>query len=170
MNGIGYAYAMKFILFAFAIVFFPCGLTALDIQVSKKLAEGGDKSAQSNLGLIYYNGEGVPKDNKEALKWFKMSADQGDAVGQFNLGVMYYNGEGVRKDNKEAVKWYLKAAEQGEAMAQALMVLLDSDFSTVEKHVRSKVKSYDTDQDVFSNGSQSYGSKNLRWYTSIDRS
>ena len=62
------------------------------------------------------------------------------------------------------------AGHVDEELIRALMVLLDSDFSTVEKHVRSKVKSYDTDQDAFSNGSQSYGSKNLRWYTSIDRS
>ena len=62
------------------------------------------------------------------------------------------------------------AGHVDEELIKALMVLLDSDFTTVEKHVRSKVKSYDTDHDVFSNGSQSYGIENLRWYTSIDRS
>lgn len=37
------------------------------------------------------------------------------------------------------------AGHVDEELIRALMVLLDSDFSTVEKHVRSKVKSYDRD-------------------------
>ena len=35
----------------------------------KRLAEGGDKDAQSNLGFMYYEGEGVPLDYKKAFKW-----------------------------------------------------------------------------------------------------
>jgi len=81
-------------------------------------AERGDAKSQNSLGVIYHDGEEVPKDYAEAAKWFHKSAEQGVAIAQNNLGVMYYKGEGVPKDYTEAVKWYRKAAEQGFPMAQ----------------------------------------------------
>ena len=82
------------------------------------LAEQGDAVAQYNLGVMYRIGRGVPKDDKAAVKWWRLTADQGDAEAQYNLGVMYRTGEGVPKDDKEAVKWTRLAAGQGVAEAQ----------------------------------------------------
>ena len=48
--------------------------------------------AQNNLGLMYENGLGVPKDYDEAVKWYRLAAAQGDALAQNNLGWMYDNG------------------------------------------------------------------------------
>ena len=84
----------------------------------KAKAEKGNASAQSNLGVMYQYGLGVPEDDKEAVKWFRKAAEQGHLFAQYNLGVMYDNGLGVPEDDKEAVKWYRKAAEQGDADAQ----------------------------------------------------
>jgi len=84
----------------------------------KPLAEQGDASAQLNLGVMYHNGKGVPKDDREAVKWFRLAAEQGNAPAQSLLGLMYDEEEGVPKDDKEAVKWYRLAAEQGLADAQ----------------------------------------------------
>ena len=92
---------------------------ATALQEWTPLAEAGDTSAQFNLGLMYYNGLGVPQDYKEAIKWYTLAAEQGDADVQNNLGLMYYNGQGVPQDYKEAVKWYTLAAEQGFALAQS---------------------------------------------------
>ena len=50
---------------------------------------GWDGEAQNSLSLMYANGEGVPEDDAEAVKWYRLAADQGDAYAQFNLGVMY---------------------------------------------------------------------------------
>ena len=55
----------------------------------KPLAEGGDSAAQYNLGLMYKNGEGVPKNYKEALKWYKLATEQGFLIAPYNLGLMY---------------------------------------------------------------------------------
>jgi len=82
------------------------------------LAEQGDTFAQFNLGLMYDNGEGVPQDYAEALKWFRLAAERGNVTAQYNVGVMYDNGRGVPEDDAEAVKWYRLAAEQGYAKAQ----------------------------------------------------
>jgi TPR repeat protein len=81
-------------------------------------AEQGYASAQFSLGLMYSNGQGVPQDDKEALKWWRKAAEQGHGKAQFNLGVAYANDKGVAQDYKEAFKWYRKAAEQGLADAQ----------------------------------------------------
>ncbi|GHT32760.1 hypothetical protein AGMMS49592_0010 [Endomicrobiia bacterium] len=42
-----------------------------------KKAEQGFAEAQYNLGVMYYKGEGVKQDYKEAIKWFKKAAEQG---------------------------------------------------------------------------------------------
>ena len=88
------------------------------------LAERGDANAQRNLGQMYRNGEGVPKDDIEAVRWYKLAADQGDVNAQYNLGVMYGNGVGVPKDVAEAGRWYKLAAEQGNAGAQFILGLM----------------------------------------------
>lgn len=41
-------------------------------------AESGHAQAQFNLGICYYNGEGVLENESEAVKWLKKSAEQGD--------------------------------------------------------------------------------------------
>jgi len=91
--------------------------------VPQKLASAASllESASSlyNLGLMYANGTEVAKDEKEAVKFFKLAAEQGFAMAQFALGVMYANGRGVNKRFGEAAKWYRLAAEQGDAAAQS---------------------------------------------------
>jgi uncharacterized protein len=83
------------------------------------LAEQGNAVAQFNLGVMYDDGEGVPQNDAEAVKWYKLAAEQGDADAQYNLGVMYDDGEGVPQNDAEAVKWYKLAADQGNAKAQS---------------------------------------------------
>jgi TPR repeat protein len=84
----------------------------------KSLARRGDGDAQFNLGLMYYNAEGVEKDYKQALGWFTLAAEQGDSDAQYMVGAMYDKGRGVLQDYKQAVRWYTLAAEQGNAKAQ----------------------------------------------------
>ena len=82
------------------------------------LAEQGVADAQYNLGVMYDNGEGVPQDDKEAVKWYRLSAEQGIAKAQYVLGVKYETEQGVFQDYKKAVKWYRISAEQGLAESQ----------------------------------------------------
>ena len=85
----------------------------------KRLAEQGHARAQFSLGVIYADGQGVPKDEQQEMAWYRKAAEQGDAVAQFNLGLMYADGQGVPKDQQQAVVWYRKAAEKGHAGAQS---------------------------------------------------
>ena len=88
------------------------------------LAKQGDAAAQYNLGQMYRKGQGVPQDDKTAVKWYRLAAEQGDAFAQYNLGLMYEDGTGVPQDDKTAVKWYRLAAEQGNASAQYSLGLM----------------------------------------------
>jgi len=89
-------------------------------------AERGSSEAINLLGVITYQGEGVPKDPKKAFELWRGSAEQGNANAQFNLGVCYAKGQGVEKDEKEAVKWFTKSAEQGNEDAQKALGMLKS--------------------------------------------
>ena len=88
------------------------------------LAANGDAIAQFKLGFMYYRGNGVQQDYKEAASWYRKAAEQGNAPAQFYLGQMHDIGKGVPQDYQEASSWYRKAAEQGDAMAQLYLGFL----------------------------------------------
>ena len=87
----------------------------------RRWAEQGDATAQFNLGVMYYKGQGVQQDYAEAVKWWRQAAEQGEPDAQFLLGIAYENGYGVPEDHVEALKWCHQAAEQGHAEAQAAL-------------------------------------------------
>ncbi len=95
------------------------------------LAEQGNRGAQGFLGMLYYSGDGVTQDYKEAARWHRLAAEQGSSTSQSSLGLMYANGEGVTQDYKEAARWYRLSAEQGWATAQANLGVLYSNGTGV---------------------------------------
>ena len=74
----------------------------VDLVRRKQAAESGDVAEQLALGVMYGNGEGVPEDLIEAVKWLLLAAKQGDANAQSYLGFMYGEGRGVQEDPAEA--------------------------------------------------------------------
>lgn len=80
-------------------------------------AREGHADSQFNVALMYEQGIGVGKDEKEAFAWYDKSASQGNAAAQYNLGVLYENGRGTRIDFAKANEWYRKASVQGDALA-----------------------------------------------------
>ena len=113
-----------------------------DVDDCRVKAEQGDALAQNNLGGMYYNGQGVVQDDKEAVKWYTKASEQGDALAQNNLGGMYYNGQGVAQDDKEAVKWFRTSAEQGYSGAQNNLGLMYDNGQGVVQDYKESVKWY----------------------------
>ena len=66
---------------------------------------------------MYASGRGVPEDDAEAVRWYRLAAEQGYAGAQLNLGLMYANAEGVPKDDVTAYAWLNIAAAQGQSSA-----------------------------------------------------
>jgi hypothetical protein len=67
----------------------------------------GNAAAQDflSLGIGYANGQGIAKNDYEAVKWFRLAAEQGNPLGQAYLGMMYGSGRGVRQDYVLSYMW-----------------------------------------------------------------
>ena len=52
--------------------------------------------------MMYATGEGLAKDEREAVKWFRKAAEQGHVSAQFNLANMYDSGKGIPENDREA--------------------------------------------------------------------
>ena len=92
-----------------------------DLDDLRVRAEQGNAQAQLNLGNMYVNGRGVPEDDVEAVRWYRLAAEQGNAGAQGMLGAMYAEGDVVPQDYAEAVRWIRRGAEQGNAWAQGML-------------------------------------------------
>jgi TPR repeat protein len=67
---------------------------------------------------MYLSGEGVAKNDAEAVKWFRKAAEQGLANAQGILGIRYAKGEAVPQDYVLAYMWLHLATEGNQGAAQ----------------------------------------------------
>lgn len=81
-------------------------------------AHAGDARNQTLLGDHYRAGKGLPKNEIEAVKWYRKAADQGHAIAEFNLALCYEQGIGIPRNSEEAFRWYKLAAVHGNIEAQ----------------------------------------------------
>lgn len=83
-------------------------------QIFEPLAKCGSALAQNNLGALYGEGHGVPKDEVEAARWYQASASQGHSTAQANLGWFYWTGTVFQRDQDEAERYFRLSAAQGD--------------------------------------------------------
>jgi uncharacterized protein len=76
---------------------------------------------------MYFDGQGVPQDYAEAMRWFRLAAAQGHAEAQSKLGFMYVEGSGVPQDDAEALRWFRLSADQGNAVGQWMLGAMYAD-------------------------------------------
>jgi TonB family protein len=77
----------------------------------KPLAEAGDPEAQTLLGTMYLNGQGIEESSTEAYVWYSRAAHQGNTEAQIALSDMYRMGNGVEKNALLAAYWRSLAAD-----------------------------------------------------------
>jgi uncharacterized protein len=124
------------------------------------------------MELMYANGQRVPQDDEEDLKWYRLmtkenivqekvwiyelakknvpqalkalsnDAENGDPKAQMKLGMMLQLGLVVQKDEIEAAKWYRLAAEQGVGSAQSIMELMNANGQRVPQDDEEALKWY----------------------------
>ncbi|WP_374359228.1 tetratricopeptide repeat protein [Pseudoduganella danionis] len=63
------------------------------------------------LGLLYKNGEGVQRDDRQAARWLGVASEQGNPHAMFLLSSMYQQGLGVFADHARARALLEQAAE-----------------------------------------------------------
>lgn len=100
-----------------ALTAYAKGDYAQALKLFQPMAMQGNALAQTNLGYMYGQGQGIPQDYKQAVDWFRKAAVQGGPEAQNNLGLMYVNGQGVPQDYVRAHMWFNFAAAQGDSVA-----------------------------------------------------
>ncbi len=91
------------------------------VPLLRKAVEQGSADAQTELGVLYFHGNGVEQDTAKALKWYEQAADQGKAEAMHLIGGLYDIGCGVTYSATTADRWYRKASEKGYAKADTLL-------------------------------------------------
>lgn len=80
-----------------------------------------DTDAAHSLAFLYYNGQGVEKNEKTAFDYWMIAAEGGVTQAQRIVSEEYLRGGQLEKDNEKARVWMEKAAEQGDAEAQVML-------------------------------------------------
>ena len=86
-------------------------------------AKTGNTWSMYFVGLMFQNGEGVPKSYDEANKWMLRSAEKGNSEAMANMGKVYADGLGVTQDFSSSLKWYQLAASHGNETAMFSLAL-----------------------------------------------
>jgi TPR repeat protein len=69
--------------------------------------------AQNNIGVLYFGGNGVPKNYLCALKWQLKAAEQNKSeYAPNNIGKFFENGQGVPLDKYKALEWFCHGGDK----------------------------------------------------------
>ncbi len=81
----------------------------------------GMPQAQYELANMFYIGDGIPRNERQAFLWFGKAALAGYTPAMRRVGQCYYEGCGCEKDNEKAVEWIHAAAEAGDYIARQMI-------------------------------------------------
>jgi len=90
------------------------------VPLLRKAADKGHKKAQYRLGRCYDKGYGVPKDKKEAFRYYMKAAEQSYAKAEYRVAKAYVKGKAVAADEKKA-RQYIKRAVAGKKHGQEIL-------------------------------------------------
>jgi hypothetical protein len=72
-----------------------------------------------DMGRIYQDSVGVPRDYERAKEWYMKAVHAGSADAMKRMGDLYKNGWGVQQSDSAAIQWYLRARRAGSTVAAA---------------------------------------------------
>ena len=68
------------------VVCVPVEAQTPEIDALRARAAQGDAEAQYDLRFVYFTGEGVPQDDAEAARWYRLAAEQGGTGKAYQAG------------------------------------------------------------------------------------
>ncbi len=96
-------------------------------------AQNGVGSAFYNLGVMYFNGDGVERDYKKARKNFLKATEHGEPRGYTGLGFLNLFGLGLAVNHKKGIKLLERAASACDSFACATLgKIYDQGFFTMK--------------------------------------
>ncbi len=104
------------------------------VQRSANERSAGQLSADQRrqMGVRYHNGEDVPQNDTQAVRWFLRAAEQGHVTAQATLGAYYWAGRGVPSDLSKAYFWSALALAQGDENSKSRLEGLASQMTQAQ--------------------------------------
>jgi hypothetical protein len=100
-----------------ALILTGCNPKDKATQLQEKALQG-DAQAAFELGEMHASGVGMPENNSEAVRWYRIAAEKGNIKAQSLIGTAYHRGIGLAVDDVQATQWLSKAADQMDPLAQ----------------------------------------------------
>lgn len=83
-------------------------------------------TARFNLGMAYYNGDGVVQNSEKAAQWLQVAEKQNFAEAQYVLGMLFVEGDdSLQKNLNLGVSYLRKAMSQNHKLAKAYLEKMD---------------------------------------------
>ena len=101
----------------FALMVAACNPKDKVTQLQEKALQG-DAQAAFELGEMHASGVGMPENNTEAVRWYRIAAEKGNVKAQSLIGTAYHRGIGFAIDDTQATLWLSKAGDQMDPLAQ----------------------------------------------------
>ncbi len=102
----------------------PTNVVAEDLEEIRRMAEHGSRPFQLRLWEVYSRGEGVARDEHQAMRWLTAAAEGGYGPAQSVLGVYTLEHARYRSDIERARQWLEKAAANQQPEAQYRLGIL----------------------------------------------
>lgn len=77
----------------------------------------GDTFMLYSMGVLYFNGDDVVRDDTKAYYYFNECTKKNDKLGYFGLGMLYWRGFNGRKDLKQSLLYLKKSFDLGYSKA-----------------------------------------------------
>jgi TPR repeat protein len=93
--------------------------TEKGIKLLSEAVRAKSLTARFNLGMAYYNGDGVEKNTLKASQWLRLAVKQNFSEAQYSLGLLLLEGdEGIPKNTIEGLALLQLAAKQNHQLSK----------------------------------------------------
>ena len=91
------------------------------LSAYKELADDKNPKALHELGLIYFNGDGIAKNINQAMEYFQKASDLGNLESTYTLGKIYLSDKTKYYDPKKAYNSFVEAANKNHSKSQLMI-------------------------------------------------
>ena len=134
------------------------------IELLSAAVKAKSLTARFNLGMAYYNGDGVEKNIYKASQWLQLAVKQNFSEAQCQLGLLFLEGgDGVPKNTSEGIRLLRTAAAQNHQWARDFLKKRGNgeidNFSKTPKNTVREIKSDNfktNDRDIINNARKLY--------------
>ena len=118
------------------------------VKYFAKAAKSSDyyeaREALFNLGVCYWQDDGIGKNDAESLKWFRIAADQRHKDAPYVLALRYALGDGVEASREKALEW-IRTGNERQNMTLGTGLDMDKLEAMLERGDEDTIREMKTD-------------------------